>query len=216
MLRYALPRRLNPVSRSFGMDRGRPIDRHYIDAFIARHRSDIRGRALEAGGFVCYARDLGDDRVSQIDILYPRPGFPDGTVVGDLNSGEGIESDAFDCLIMTQVFGSIYDLPACAAHCHRALRPGGVLLATVSGLAHVAPYTSKNWGDYWRFTDTSVRRLFGDAFGEANATVETFGNVLAACGFLMGMASRDLTAKELAHHDPQYQLTIAVRAVKAG
>jgi SAM-dependent methyltransferase len=214
-VRFGLLRRLTPISRSFGMDRGEPIDRYYMETFLERHRADIRGRVLEAGGFTNYTRRFGADRVTCGDILYPKPGFPDGTLVGDLATGEGIPSDAFDCLIMTQVFLCIYDVAAAVATCQRALKPGGVLLATLPGISQICSYDRQNWGDYWRFTDASVARLFGDAFGATNITVETRGNVFVACAFLHGLSVQDLTAAELDHHDPEYQLSIAVRAVRA-
>jgi peptidoglycan/xylan/chitin deacetylase (PgdA/CDA1 family)/glycosyltransferase involved in cell wall biosynthesis len=40
-------RRVQPLSRSWGRDRGKPIDRYYIDGFLETHRSDVRGRVLE-------------------------------------------------------------------------------------------------------------------------------------------------------------------------
>jgi hypothetical protein len=42
-------RRLQPVSREFGYDRGLPIDRYYIERFLEAHRWDIYGRTLEIG-----------------------------------------------------------------------------------------------------------------------------------------------------------------------
>ena len=45
--------------------------------------------------------------------------------------------------------------------------------------------------------------------------VEAQGNVLAATAFLYGLASEELRPAELNHHDPDYQLVIAIRAVKA-
>ena len=40
-------RRGQPVSNNWGFDRGRPVDRYYIESFLESHRSDIRGRVLE-------------------------------------------------------------------------------------------------------------------------------------------------------------------------
>jgi hypothetical protein len=37
-------RRLTPISRLWGSDRGQPIDRRYIENFLKRHAGDIRGR----------------------------------------------------------------------------------------------------------------------------------------------------------------------------
>jgi hypothetical protein len=39
---FGLLRWMSPISRSFGMDRGGPIDRYYIDSFLERHRADIK------------------------------------------------------------------------------------------------------------------------------------------------------------------------------
>ena len=72
----------------------------------------------------------------------------------------------------------IFDLRAAMATCRRALKPSGLVLATVPGISQILPYDRKHWGDYWRFTDASAARLFGDTFGPANVTVETYGNAL--------------------------------------
>jgi len=213
-IRFGSLRRLTPVSRSFGLDRGGPIDRYYIEKFLRQHCEDVRGRVLEAGGLVSYTRQFGERRVSQADVLYPKSGFPDGTVVGDLESGVGIPSDAYDCIILTQVFPFIYDLRAAVRNSFRALRPGGVLLVTLPGISQICRYDMQQWGDYWRFTDASARKLFADVFHAPNVTVESHGNVLVACSFLHGLGSRELSRKELDYLDPDYQLSIAVRAEK--
>jgi hypothetical protein len=44
--------------------------------------------------------------------------------------------------------------------------------------------------------------------------VETFGNVLAATGFLYGLAAADLKPDELDARDPLYEVVIGLRAVK--
>ena len=48
-VRFGTLRRLAPISRAFGFDRGLPIDRHYIEKFLARNERHIRGRVLEIG-----------------------------------------------------------------------------------------------------------------------------------------------------------------------
>ena len=45
-------------------------------------------------------------------------------------------------------------------------------------------------------------------------TVEAHGNVLAATAFLQGLAVEDLRREELDQDDPDYQVSILVRAVK--
>ena len=212
-MRFGSLRRLQPVSRVFGFDRGQPIDRYYIEAFLQRHSTDIRGRVLEIGA-PGYTRKFGGGRVTRSDVLHTVPGNPQATLVGDLATGQGVPEKAFDCMILTQTFLVIYDVQAAIANAYAALKPGGVLLATVPGISQISRYDMDRWGDYWRFTDASVQRLFGDIFGAENVTITTYGNVLVACAFLHGLAAHELKQEELDYHDPDYQVLIAVRAVR--
>lgn len=214
-VRFGSLRRLIPISRVFGFDRGLCIDRYYMQAFLNRRNIDIRGRVLEVGDSE-YTLWFGGDRVTRSDVLHAVPGNPKATVVGDLATGEGIAHEAFDCMILTQVLLFIYDVKAAVGNSYAALKPGGVLLATFPGISQISRYDMDRWGDYWRFTDASARRLFGDVFGAENVTVETHGNVLVACAFLHGLATEELRRSELDYTDPDYQVLITVRAVKSG
>src|SRR6202035_2497766 len=46
-VRFGSLRRLQPVSRKFGYDRGTPISRYYIETFLKARKNDIRGRVVE-------------------------------------------------------------------------------------------------------------------------------------------------------------------------
>ena len=212
-VRWGNLRRLEPISRVFGLDRGMPIDRYYIEAFLALYRSDIHGRVLEIGNSD-YTCRFGANRVMRSDVLHAVPGNPFATVVGDLITGEGIPVSAFDCLIFTQTFPFIYDVRSAIAHSFAALKPGGILLATMPGISQISRYDMDRWGDYWRFTDASVKRLFGTIFGAENVITQTHGNVLVACAFLHGLATHELKRQELDALDPDCPLIITVRAIK--
>jgi SAM-dependent methyltransferase len=205
-------RRVTPVCRNM-YARGLPIDRYYIEAFLKTHQSDICGRVLEIGD-AHYTRSLGGDRVDRSDVLHAESGNPQATIVGDLAQAGVLPANAFDCAILTQVFPFIYDVNAAISNCHSALKPGGVMLATLSGIGQITRYDYDRWGDYWRFTDLTAKRLFGDCFGAMQVTVSTHGNVLAACAFLHGLAAEELTPKELNYNDPDFQFLITVRAQK--
>jgi SAM-dependent methyltransferase len=204
-------RRTTPFS-TWGSSRGGPIDRIYIGQFIAKHASDIRGRALEIAGDE-YVSVYGSD-VQQVDILDVFPDSPKATIVADLADGAVLPGDAFDCVLVTQVLPWIYDVRAPLETAHRILAPGGVLLATTPGIARIAPVESELFGEWWHFTSMSAKRVTEEVFGEGNVEVETFGNVLSAAGFLYGLGSYDLTPEELAVHDPAFEVTIGIRAVK--
>jgi len=204
---------LIPVSRTFGFDRGQPIDRYYIESFLAQHRKDIRGQVLEIGDSE-YTKRYADGQVTQSDVLHAEAGNTRATLVGNLATGEGIPDRSFDCMILTQTFPFIYDMNGAVTHTYSKLRAGGVLLATFPGISQISRYDMDRWGDYWRFTDASARRLFGDVFGVENVKVETWGNVLVACAFLYGLATHELTKRELDYADSDYQVLVTVRAVK--
>lgn len=204
-------RRLSPISRVFGYDRGKPLDRYYIENFLGEHATDVRGRVLEIAGRE-YTRQFGSDRVTTSDVLHAVPGNPQATFIGDLAHDNKLPSQAFDCIILTQTLLCIYDLHAVIQTLFRILKPGGVVLATVPGICQIAQPDMVLWGDYWRFTSLSAHRLFADAFGADRVNVTTFGNVLVAASFLHGLAVADLTPGELDHCDPNYPVSICIRA----
>ena len=209
-------RRVTPIDSGFGLGRGKPVDRHYIEHFLGRHAGDVRGRVLEVGDDA-YTRTYGGARVSRSEILHADDSNPRATLVGDLAGVDnGLPSSSFDCFICTQTLTYIYDVQRAVATIHRLLKPGGVLLVSVPGISQMSPYDRDRWGEYWRFTAQSLGRLLGESFGSGAVEVEAYGNVLAATAFLQGLCVDDLRPAELDHRDQRYQMLIAGRAVKAG
>lgn len=133
-----------------------------------------------------------------------------------MTCADAIAADTFDCIVLTQTLQFIYDVRSALSHIFRILRPGGVLLATLSGISQISRYDMDRWGEYWRFTTLSAQRLFAEFFPPECVTIEAHGNVLAAIALLHGLASSELKPVELEHHDPDYEITITVRAVKPG
>jgi SAM-dependent methyltransferase len=203
-----------PVSRVFGFDRGKPVDRWYIERFLAEHAADVRGRVLEVAEST-YTGWYGGDDVTTSDVLYASAENPDATVVGDLTTGEGIAEAAFDCFICTQTLQVIYDVRAAVAGTRRLLAPGGVLLATLPGISQISREDMRDWGDWWRFTARSAERLFGEVYGDENIEVKQHGNVHAAAAFLYGLAAEDVDPGALETVDPDFHLLMTVRAVRA-
>jgi hypothetical protein len=214
-------RRVTPVSRVFGSDRGDPIDRYYIDDFMHRHAGApgyapgvVRGRVLEIGEPLYAERFADRGRLERIEILDASPTNPRATVVADLTDAPELASESFDCVICTQTLLLIYEVRSAVRTLHRILKPGGTLLVTVPGVSQICHPDMESWGDFWRFTSLSARRMFEEFFDPSEVTVETYGNVLTASAFLYGLAAQDLRGSELDVRDPDYQLLIAVKAVK--
>jgi SAM-dependent methyltransferase len=206
-------RRVTPIDSQFGGGRGKPVDRHYIEAFLAANAGDIEGHVLEVAENA-YTRRYGGNRVTRSDIIHANEGNPHATVVADLADADGVPSNTFDCFICTQTLTYIYPVQSAVATIYRILKPGGVLLATVPGISQISPYDRDRWGEYWRFTTQSLRRLLSDSFPPESVRVDAYGNVLASTAFLQGLAVEDLSREELEHHDQRYEMLIAGRAVK--
>jgi SAM-dependent methyltransferase len=207
-------RRTEPFGRHFGEDRGQPLDRHYIEAFIGSHAAAIRGRVLEIGESL-YTRRFGGDAVTQRDILHVNSANKKATIVADLAHAPQIADATFDTLIVTQTLHLIYDARAAVATMHRILKPGGTLLLTVPGITQIPNGTT--WADtwYWSFTPLSVRRMLTDVFGEG-VEVRDHGNVLSAAAMLYGLSSADLTRDELDVHDADFPVIICAKAIRSG
>lgn len=205
-------RRVTPISRHFGYDRGLPVDRYYIENFLKKQGADIKGRALEIGDD-SYTKQFGGDHVRIRDVLHVKEGNPLATFVGDLINAKQLPSDAFDCFILTQTLHLVYDFRLAVETIYRILKPGGVLLATVPGISQIS---IDEWSDYWcwSFTQLSARRLFEEFFPGDHLQIETYGNVLSAIAFLQGLSFNELNQEELDHQDPCYQVIITIRAVK--
>lgn len=202
---------VRPKSAHWGWDRGTPVDRYYIEQFLAEHAADIRGNALEVKD-AAYTKRFGRG-VVRADVLDIDPANVQATIVADLSIGEGIPREFFDCFILTQTLQFIYDFRGAVAQCERLLRPGGVLLATVPALSRIAHDDGLEW-DYWRFTAASCRRVFGEVFGDDDVTVRTYGNVLASTAFLRGTAFEEIPRRKLDVNDPYFPTLVAIRAVK--
>ena len=203
--------RTSPISPDFGFERGTPVDRYYVEAFLAAYSGDIRGRALEVGD-AFYCRQFGTGIVRQ-DVLHVSGDNPGATIVGDLSVSGVLPEGAFDCLVVTQTLHLIYDMHAAVAEMHRALKPGGVLLLTSPGISQV---DRGKWGStwFWSMTRPAAERMFADVFGAANVAVEARGNVYAAVCFLEGLALEEVDASKLEVLDASYPVIVAVRARK--
>lgn len=206
-------RRLSPLCPDYGYSRGLPIDRVYIEDFLALHAADVRGRVLEVQEDN-YTRRFGGDAVTRADVIDINAGNPRATVIADLRDAGALPKDSYDAVILTQTLQLIYEFDAAIATVHRALKPGGALLCTVAGVSAVGRSGGENRQWCWCFTELSLQRALAERFGAGQVRTRSYGNVLTATAFLQGLAASELTADEYAHHDASYPVVVAARAVK--
>jgi len=193
-----------PLSRTYGLDRGRPIDRVYIERFLAHHRADLRGRGVEIYE-PTYLERFGS--CTQVDVLDNDPDAARATIHGDFAA---LPAGAFDCFVCTQTLSLVADPLAALRDAHAALAPGGVLLVSVPGISQIHP--PDVFPDLWRFTAEGLRRLAGQVLAQAD--VRAHGNVRTAAAFLYGLAEHEIDAGDFARDDPAYPLVVTLRAVR--
>ena len=207
-------RRTEPVSANWGLERGTPVDRIYIERFLDEHRNDIQGRVPEVKD-AGYTKRFGEGRVTTRDVLDIDAKNPDATLVVDLAVPEEMPADRYDCIVLTQTTHIIYDSHRVVESVYRALRPGGVLLCTLPCVSRVSTEDiDHDAGDFWRFTEAGARYLFSAVFPLDHLEVRSRGNLMTCAAFLLGLAAHEVPDPELQRDDPWHPLVCVVRATK--
>jgi len=206
--------RESPLSDVWGLDRGRPVDRYFIESFLNEHTADVHGHVLEVKD-PGYTARFGGDRVRRSSVLDVDPDNRVASVIGDLATPGSILLDGVDCFILTQTVHIIYDIEGAVREAVRLLSPGGVLLCTIPAVSRVNYEDGGlEHGDFWRLTAAAVRRLFEQLPQVERLEVKTYGNVRTCAAFLYGLAAEELPEDVLDHHDPWFPLLHGVRVVK--
>lgn len=200
----------NPVSRLFGCDRGKAIDRYYIEKYLLewKERANINPKKTFEVGDDSYSKWLFSD--AENDILDYSNGM-------DLTKPETLPNGKYDVFICTQVFNFIFDIKSAIRGAYGVLNNNGWLVGTVAGnISPVSVSDMNNYGDYWRFTYLSVRRLLEEVFN-SHVKVMPYGNAFSATAFVQGMSEEDLTSEQhelLAVNEREYSIVIGFECQK--
>jgi len=190
----------------------RPIDCHHMEQFFVRQAIDIQGRVLEVGDGML-ARKYGREHVGDIAVWQVESGrFKDCETAHRVDPSP-FAIEHFDSVILPHVLHSIQDVRKAVHSLYRALKPGGVLLATFPGIVQTSdPDWGRHWA--WTFTPLSIQRLFEEAFAKGHVTTQVFGNVPAMIAVLNGLPREVLRQSELDLYEPGYEVVMTVRAAK--
>lgn len=195
-----------PVGKRYGSDRGGSICRYYLNEFLDTYKSVVRGRVLEVGDRY-YTEKFGIG-VEESYVIHFESDDVGGEFdfAGDLRDGRNIRKNFYDCIILTQVLDFVEDIRATPDILINALKPGGKLLISVSGISTICRYDMDKYGQYWNFTDKSIRNMF--TRNNTECDVWTKGNCKVACAFLQGMSYTELSEQELQDTDEDFQVVI--------
>lgn len=192
-------------------DKITPIDRFYIEKFLKTYQTYIQGNVLELQN-AHYTYQFGSN-VEHSDILDISSKNHLATIVGDLQNSQTLQKNKYDCFIMTQMLMYPYDTNAVLKNSYNALKKGGVLLITVSGVSFQSNEQDL-YEESWHFTKYSLKRKLKEA-GFKTVIVEQEGNALAATMFLQGLAVEDLKDTGLLNEDNnKYNFLITAFAQK--
>jgi SAM-dependent methyltransferase len=204
-------RRLRPLSPRYGNDRGTPVNRYLIRQFLGRNAQDVRGSVLEVREDY-YSSGLGGDRVDHLTVVDIDRANLGATLYADLAEPGSLPSDAFDCVLVTQVLQFVSDVGAAAANIFQSLRTPGVALITVPGMARIDP--DEYFHDRWRFLGAGLRATFTENCPGSSIQVAPYGNVMTATAFLMGAAAEELEPAELDYLDARFPVIWGIRVAK--
>lgn len=203
---------VGPVSRSFGFERGTPVDRYYIHQFLAANQTLVKGRILEIAENKLSRQYAANG--AEFEVLHVANDNINATIIGDLTKKETLPAGRIDCFICTQTYNFIYKVKEAIEGSYFLLKEGGCVLATVAGISQISQYDAGRWGDYWRFTPMSIQLMFEEVFGKGNVEVVCYGNCLGAVSFLRGVAVEELKQGDLNKMDPDYPVIIGIKATK--
>lgn len=201
---------VNVISRDIGCDRGKPIDRFYIEKFLNNRKHYITGNVMEIGDN-SYTMRFGNNILNSY-IFTANKEIKEckqsKVIVGDLQTGGG-QNDFLDCFILTQTLPFIYDMRSVACNIVSMLRKGGVALITVPGITMLSSYDDMRWGHYWGFTETSLKKIFENLVDDEQIEVFSMGNPKTAAASLYGLCVEDLSPKDFEVDDVLVPIVIA-------
>ena len=201
--------KFKPLSDKFGLERGQPIDRYYIEKFLNFNSKYIKGKVLE----------FGDDRYSnKFNCINPDVISIDSQskslvkkssnlIIMDITKKK-LKPKKYDVVIATQVIQFIYEIDVFKKNIYNALKLNGYLILTCSGISQFSRYDINRWGEYWRFTDAAIRKIFKTHFKIIK--LETYGNLFVAEKSLEGFAAEEISKNKLKYKDESFPVLHAI------
>ena len=201
-----------PVSKVFGSERGKAVDREYIEQFLLENSESIGGVVLEVLNNN-YTKKFGGNKVINSVVSHVK-GWGKDTVLCNFETGEGVVSNIYDCIICTQTLQYIFDVKRAMKNIYDMLKPGGCALITVPGIKPLCEYDDSHWGEYWSFTVKSIKQIIEESCGINNACIRSYGNVKTATAYLYGICVEELSATDFFYNDERFPFVITARINK--
>jgi SAM-dependent methyltransferase len=199
-------RRTEPFCKNFGFGRGTPIDRYYLDKFIAHIRPQVKGNTLEIGGAVGNSASFGFTQTTEYHALDLHPS-PYNDYAGDAHEPSLIAPETFDSIVCFNVLEHCTRPWIVAENIHRWLKKGGKAFCMVPNAQRVHELPR----DYWRPLPSALESMF-DRF--THKQMHVYGNMMTHMASSYGIACEELTPEELDFSHPDYPVATCIVAEK--
>ena len=195
-----------PFCPNYGYSRGTPIDRYYLEKFIAQIRDQVAGDTLEVGGRRENQKLYGFNNARSYMTMDVEP-HPEVAIVADVHNADAFKTGSFDTVVILNVLEHCENPSLAVANLHRWLRNGGRVFCMVPNAqrVHGAP------NDFWRPLPGAIELLFS-SFPRRQLFV--YGNALTTIASLMGVAAEELSPADLDWHDSEYPVATCIIAEK--
>ncbi|WP_071192531.1 methyltransferase domain-containing protein [Trichormus sp. NMC-1] len=195
-----------PICQAFGLTRGKPIDRYYLNKFIAEIYPQITGNILEIGGIPKDKDFYQVNPGSSYQIMNLEPGLGID-IVGDAHDVSIIKPESFDSIITFNVLEHCYAPWQVVENIYTWLKPGGKCFVMVPSAVrlHATPM------DYWRPLPDAMAWMFRN-FSQKKLYV--YGNPISVIASYHGIATEELTTEELDAFHPDYPVATCIAAQK--
>lgn len=195
-----------PFCPQFGSLRGTPIDRYYLEKFIAEIRGEVIGNTLEIGGKKENRVVYGVNKVTRylaMDLAGEGLDF-----VGDAHDPGVVEKASLDSVIIFNVLEHCQRPWVVVDNIHEWLNDSGQVFCMVPNAQRVHHFPK----DYWRILPDAMESLFARF---PHRKLYVYGNALTTIASCMGVAAEELGAEELDAAQENYPVASCIHAWKA-
>lgn len=195
-----------PICQAFGLTRGTPVDRYYLQKYLTEIKPQIVGEILEVGG-IPKDRDFyqvnSDSRYRNLN-LEAGPGID---IAGDVHDVSVIEPESLDSVIIFNVLEHCYAPWIAIDNIYKWLKKGGKCFAMVPSAirVHATPV------DYWRPLPDAFSWMFRNYSGQK---LYVYGNPISVIASYHGIAVEELTTEDLDAFHPDYPVATCIVAEK--
>lgn len=199
-------RRLMPVCGNFGFTRGWPVDRYYLDQYIAKISNLVTGNVLEVG---VYVSDPMKKKFPHSKSFHAVDVIKTDKVdyAGDIHERSLFSEGSFDTILCFNVLEHCKMPWVVVENMHHWVKKGGQVFCMVP----VTQRRHEDPKDCWRILPQSLEWMF-KSFSKAE--IHCRGNPLTAVSALLGIPSDELSKKELDFDHPDYPVAAFVSCEK--